>query len=165
MGKRLCSVLLSFCLVVGLMPCLAYAEVPHEGSASGSSAAQGDATGLAEATTTEAATSPENTTEGILLPRAENVVYVSANGDDTSGDGTVDNPYATLAKAVDAAAPGTQENPTVVCVMSDLEMTKSARFYNKHLLITSDESGPRTLTRGDEFETLQDTRVPRTILP
>ena len=64
MGKRLCSVLLSCCLVVGLMPCLAYAEVPHEGSASGSSAAQGDATGLAEATTTEAATSPENTTGG-----------------------------------------------------------------------------------------------------
>lgn len=156
MGKRLCSVLLSFCLVVGLMPCLAYAEVPHEGSASGSSAAQGDATGLAEATTTEAATSPENTTGGILLPRAENVVYVSAVGDDTSGDGTVDNPYATLAKAVDAAAPGTQENPTVVCVMSDLKMTKSARFYNKHLLIMSDESGPHTLTRGDEFETLQD---------
>lgn len=64
MGKRLCSVLLSFCLVVGLMPCLAYAEVPHEGSASGSSAAQEDVTGLAEATTTEAATSPENTTGG-----------------------------------------------------------------------------------------------------
>ena len=40
--------------------------------------------------------------------------------------------------------------------MSNLTMTQCARFYGKHLTITSGEGGPYTLTRGDDFGTQQD---------
>ena len=79
-------------------------------------------------------------------------VYVSAAGSDESGDGTESSPYATLAKAVDVAGDG-----AVIYVMSNLTMTKCARFYNKNLTITSGDGGPYTITRGDNFETLSDT--------
>ena|GEM_PF-3446225 len=58
-----------------------------------------------------------------LLPAAAyaaggTAVYVSSSGNDGTGDGSADKPYATLAKAVDAA-----ENGATVYVMSDLTMT------------------------------------------
>ena len=54
-----------------------------------------------------------------LLPAAAyaaggTAVYVSSSGNDGTGDGSADKPFATLAKAVDAAT---------VYVMSDLTMT------------------------------------------
>ena len=73
-------------------------------------------------------------------------VYVRSDGNDTTGDGSADKPYATLAKAVDAANDG-----ATVYVMSDLAMTECARFYSKSLTITSDENGPYTITRGSPF--------------
>lgn len=51
-------------------------------------------------------------------------VYVSSTGDDTAGDGSQSAPYATLAKAVDAAA----ADGATIYVMSDLTMTECARF-------------------------------------
>ena len=45
-------------------------------------------------------------------------VYVSSSGNDGTGDGSADKPFATLAKAVDAADDG-----ATVYVMSDLTMT------------------------------------------
>lgn len=78
-------------------------------------------------------------------------VYVRSDGNDTTGDGSADKPYATLAKAVDAANDG-----ATVYVMSDLAMTECARFYSKSLTITSDENGPYTITRGDNFAQQQD---------
>ena len=57
-----------------------------------------------------------------LLPgtalAAGDAVYVSSSGNDGTGDGSADKPFATLAKAVDAA-----ENGSTIYVMSDLTMT------------------------------------------
>ena len=50
-------------------------------------------------------------------------VYVRSDGNDTTGDGSADKPYATLAKAVDAADDG-----ATVYVMSDLTMTAPPVF-------------------------------------
>ena len=78
-------------------------------------------------------------------------VYVSSAGDDTNGNGSEDKPFATLAKAVEAA-----ENGATVYVMSDLNMTSCARFYNKSLTITSLGDATCTITRGDNFAQQQD---------
>lgn len=74
-------------------------------------------------------------------------VYVSAEGSDEDGKGTKESPYASLAKAVEQA-----EDGATVYVMSNLEMTKCARFYDKSLTITSGAGGPYTLSRSNEFE-------------
>lgn len=73
-------------------------------------------------------------------------VYVSSAGDDTNGNGSEDKPFATLAKAVDVAKDG-----ATIYVMSDLNMTSCARFYNKSLTITSLGDATCTITRGDNF--------------
>ena len=92
-----------------------------------------------------------------LLPAAAyadggTAVYVSSSdGNDGTGDGSADKPFATLAKAVDAA-----ENGATVYVMSNLTMKECARFYSKSLTITSDENGPYTVTRGSSFKTQSD---------
>ena len=91
-----------------------------------------------------------------LLPAAAyaaggTAVYVSSSGNDGTGDGSADKPYATLAKAVDAAKDG-----STIYVMSDLTMTECARFYSKSLTITSGEGGPYTVTRDNSFTTQSD---------
>ena len=63
-----------------------------------------------------------------LLPAAAyadggTAVYVSSSGNDGTGDGSADKPFATLAKAVDAADDG-----ATVYVMSDLTMTAPPVF-------------------------------------
>ncbi len=78
-------------------------------------------------------------------------IYVSSSGDDVSGNGTKDSPYATLAKAVDIAPDG-----ATIYVMTNLSMTQCARFYDKHLTITSSGEYAVTITRGDSFETQSD---------
>lgn len=79
-------------------------------------------------------------------------VYVSRDGSDETGTGSEESPYATLAKAVDAAG-----NGATICVMSDLTMTDSARFWNKHLTITSlNPDEPVTLTRGKDLSVVHD---------
>lgn len=71
-------------------------------------------------------------------------VYVSKNGDDTTGTGESDNPYATLQKAVSTALDG-----ATIYVMTDLTINELARITDKHLTITSvDPAHPVTLTRG-----------------
>ncbi|HIR91239.1 MAG TPA: hypothetical protein IAC01_05615, partial [Candidatus Limicola stercorigallinarum] len=77
-------------------------------------------------------------------------VYVSEDGHDETGDGSARNPVATLAKAVALAVPGTADNPTEIYVMSDLTMTASARYWNKHIAISSKGvNAPFTVTRGE----------------
>ena len=79
-------------------------------------------------------------------------IYVSSTGNDNTGTGSTDNPYATLAKAVDAAG-----NGATIYVMSDLTMTKCARYYDKDLTITSLYlNNPVTISRGTKFDTLSD---------
>ena len=82
---------------------------------------------------------------------ASSAVYVSSSGDDTTGDGTESSPYATLAKAVKAAQDG-----ATIYVMSNLTMEKCARFFDKHLTITSGDGGPYTITRAKGFKTQVD---------
>ena len=58
-----------------------------------------------------------------LLPAAAyadggTAVYVSSSGNDGTGDGSADKPYATLAKAVTEA-----EDGSTIYVMNDLTMT------------------------------------------
>lgn len=88
-------------------------------------------------------------------PAAQNdaaEIYVSSTGNDEQNTGTKDLPFATLAKAVDAAADG-----TTIYVMSDLTMDQCARFYDKSLKITSGEDGPYTITRSADFKQQSDT--------
>ena len=71
-------------------------------------------------------------------------IYVSSTGDDEQNTGTKDSPFATLTKAVEVASDG-----ATIYVMSDLAMNQCARFYDKHLTITSEQGGPFTITRGN----------------
>lgn len=91
-----------------------------------------------------------------LLPAAAyadggTAVYVSNSGND-GNVGTQTAPYATLAKAVTEA-----EDGSTIYVMSNLTMTKCARYYDKDLTITSlDPNNPVTISRGTEFDPLSD---------
>ena len=78
-------------------------------------------------------------------------VYVRSDGNDGTGNGSEDKPFATLAKAVDAAVDG-----ATIYVMSNLTMTSCARFYSKSLTITSLGDATCTITRGDNFARQQD---------
>ena len=78
-------------------------------------------------------------------------VYVRSDGNDGTGNGSEDKPFATLAKAVDAAVDG-----ATIYVMSNLTMTSCARFYSKSLTITSLGDATCTITRGDNFDQQQD---------
>ena len=92
---------------------------------------------------------------GEANPAAQNAaaeIYVSSTGNDEQNTGTKDLPFATLAKAVDAAADG-----AAIYVMSDLTMDQCARFYDKSLTITSGEGGPYTITRSADFNQQSDT--------
>ena len=73
-------------------------------------------------------------------------------GNDEQNTGTKDLPFATLAKAVDAAADG-----AAIYVMSDLTMDECARFYDKSLKITSGGGGLYTITRSAAFMQQSDT--------
>lgn len=100
---------------------------------------------------TEAINNEQKSITKAATDNSLDVVYVSDVGDDKEGAGTIDSPVATLSKAVSVAKSG-----ATIYVMSDLTMTECARFYNKHLTITSGDGGPYTLTRGDEFAQQQD---------
>ena len=79
-------------------------------------------------------------------------IYVSSTGNDATGNGSEAKPYATLAKAVDVAGSG-----ATIYVMSNLTMTKCARYYDKDLTITSLYlNNPVTISRGTKFDTLSD---------
>ncbi len=132
MRKLLLSVLLCSALVMGLLPAAAFAmelgNTPYGEQKNATKAAN---------------------------PAAQNgaaEIYVSSTGNDEQNTGTKDLPFATLAKAVDAAADG-----AAIYVMSDLTMKQCARFYDKSLKITSGEGGPYTITRSAAFKQQKDT--------
>ena len=132
MRKLLLSVLLCSALVMGLLPAAAFAME------------LGNAPYGEQKNATKAAN-----------PAAQNAaaeIYVSSTGNDEQNTGTKDLPFATLAKAVDAAADG-----AAIYIMSDLTMDQCARFYDKSLTITSGEGGPYTVTRSADFNLQSDT--------
>ena len=116
---RMMSALLVLCMLVSLFPAMVLAS---------------DVDQAPETTTSDPVPAAEPTQE----------LFVSDQGDDDTGSGSKDAPYATLQKAVEAARDG-----AVIYVMTDLEVNSLARVTDKHLTITSaDAENPVTLTRG-----------------
>ena len=155
MRKLLLSVLLCFAMVIGLLPTTTFAMElgnPPE------SVEETPTSTLEEQTVKEEPLFEHGEQEN--EPKVANLatqndaaeIYVSSTGNDEQNTGTKDLPFATLAKAVDAAADG-----ATIYVMSDLTMNQCARFYDKSLKITSGEGGPYTITRSADFNQQSDT--------
>ena len=155
MRKLLLSVLLCSALVMGLLPAAAFAA---ELGNTPESVEEAPTSVLEEQTVNEELLSEygeQKNAPGEANPAAQNnaaEVYVSSTGSDEQNTGTKDLPFATLAKAVDAAADG-----AAIYIMSDLTMDQCARFYDKSLTITSGEGGPYTITRSADFNRQSDT--------
>ena len=155
MRKLLLSVLLCAALVMGLLPTAAF---PMELGNTPEAVEKAPTSALEEQTVNEELLSEygeQKNAPGEANPAAQNAaaeIYVSSTGNDEQNTGTKDLPFATLAKAVDAAADG-----TTIYVMSDLTMDQCARFYDKSLKITSGEGGPYTITRSADFKQQSDT--------
>lgn len=155
MRKLLLSVLLCSALVMGLLPTAAFAM---ELGNTSESVEEAPTSALEEQTVNEELLSEygeQKNAPGEANPAAQNAaaeIYVSSTGNDEQNTGTKDLPFATLAKAVDAAADG-----AAIYVMSDLTMDQCARFYDKSLTITSGEGGPYTITRSADFNQQSDT--------
>lgn len=155
MRKLLLSVLLCAALVMGLLPTAAFpmelGNTPEPVEEAPTSAWEGQTVNeelLSEYG--EQKNAPKAADPAAQNDAAE--IYVSSTGNDEQNTGTKDLPFATLAKAVDAAADG-----TTIYVMSDLTMDQCARFYDKSLKITSGEGGPYTITRSADFKQQSDT--------
>ena len=155
MRKLLLSVLLCSALVMGLLPAAAFAT---ELGNTPESVEEAPTSALEEQTVNEELLSEygeQKNAPGEANPAAQNAaaeIYVSSTGNDEQNTGTKDLPFATLAKAVDAAADG-----AAIYIMSDLIMDQCARFYDKSLTITSGEGGPYTITRSTDFKQQSDT--------
>ena len=155
MRKLLLSVLLCSALVMGLLPAAAFAT---ELDNTTESVEEAPTSALEEQTVNEELLSEygeQKNAPGEADPAAQNAaaeIYVSSTGNDEQNTGTKDLPFATLAKAVDAAADG-----AAIYIMSDLTMDQCARFYDKSLTITSGEGGPYTVTRSADFNRQSDT--------
>lgn len=155
MRKLLLSVLLCAALVMGLLPTAAF---PMELGNTPEAVEEAPTSALEEQTVNEELLSEygeQKNAPKAADPAAQNdaaEIYVSSTGNDEQNTGTKDIPFATLAKAVDAAADG-----TTIYVMSDLTMDQCARFYDKSLKITSGEGGPYTITRSADFKQQSDT--------
>lgn len=154
MRKLLLSVLLCAALVMGLLPTAAF---PMELGNAPESVEEAPTSAWEEQTVNEERLSEygeQKNAPKAADPAAQNdaaEIYVSSTGNDEQNTGTKDLPFATLAKAVDAAADG-----TTIYVMSDLTMDQCARFYDKSLKITSGEGGPYTITRSADFKQQSD---------
>lgn len=155
MRKLLLSVVLCSALVMGLLPAAAFAM--ELGNAP-ESVEKAPTSALEKQTVSEELLSEygeQKNAPKTANPAAQNdaaEIYVSSTGNDEGNNGTKDLPFATLTKAVNAAADG-----ATIYVMSDLTMDQCARFYDKSLKITSGEDRPFTITRSADFEQQSDT--------
>ena len=155
MRKLLLSVFLCFAMVMGLLPTATFAlelgNAPWSVEKTPTSALKGQT--VKEEPVSEYG-EQKNAPRVANLPTQNDAtdIYVSSTGNDAQNTSTKDLPFATLAKAVDAAADG-----ATIYVMSDLTMDQCARFYDKSLTITSGEGGPYTVTRSADFNLQSDT--------
>ncbi len=167
MRKLSLSVLLCFVMAMGLLSAAAFAAEPDgapepaaeaqissisEGQASEGQQASQEGQASEEAQQSEEKQKSEKKQllgQGGQANQTE--FYVSSAGDDANNTGAKDSPFATLAKAVEAAPDG-----ATIYVMSDLSMDKCARFFDKSLKITSGEGGPYTITRAAGFKQQSD---------
>ena len=92
-----------------------------------------------------------DTREDTPEPAATDIYVSSTAGNDSNAGTTQNTAVATLEKAVQIAPDG-----ATIYVMSNLTMTKCARFYSKSLTITSLGDATYTITRGDNFAQQQD---------
>ena len=76
--------------------------------------------------------------------------YVSSDGSDAAGDGSREAPFATLSRAAEAACTAASARVYII-LLSDLSCYKTARFYNKEIVLLSDEA-PCRLVRAADFE-------------
>ena len=154
MRKLLLSVVLCSALVMGLLPAAAFAM---ELGNTPESVEKAPTSALEKQTVSEELLSEygeQKNAPKTADPAAQNdaaEIYVSSTGNDAQNTGTKDLPFATLAKAVDAAADG-----ATIYVMSNLTMNQCARFYDKSLKITSGKGGPFTITRSADFKQQND---------
>lgn len=86
---------------------------------------------------------------------ASTEIYVSSAGNDTTGDGTQANPYATLSKAAEVANASASKTVNVY-VMSDLTSAACARFNDHDVTIRGMGTTTPTIYRGDTFATISD---------
>ena len=155
MRKLLLSVVLCSALVMGLLPAAAFAM---ELGNTPESVEKAPTSALEKQTVSEELLSEygeQKNAPKTANPAAQNdaaEIYVSSTGNDAQNTGTKECPFATLTKAVGAAADG-----ATIYVMNDLTMDQSARFYDKSLKITSGEDGPFTITRSADFKQQSDT--------
>ena len=154
MRKLLLSVVLCSALVMGLLPAAAFAM--ELGNAP-ESVEKAPTSALEKQTVSEELLSEygeQKNAPKTANPAAQNdaaEIYVSSTGNDEQNTSTKECPFATLTKAVDAAADG-----ATIYVMSNLTMDQCARFYDKSLKITSGKGGPFTITRSADFKQQSD---------
>ena len=151
MKKRLLSAFLSLCMVLTMVPAVAFAvEDPNVVSES-VNLVQGDETNANnnDSDDKQLAEKEELAGDGNESDLTESApVYVSDSGNDETGEGTAESPYATLAKAVEVA-----ENGATIYLRSNLTSTQYAIVSNKK--ITIDGNG-YTVTRGEDFQAWTD---------
>ena len=81
-------------------------------------------------------------------------IFVSIDGNDETGDGSRELPFATLSHAAEAAN-GAASDTVYIVLLSDIVSTRLARFYDKHIILVSDAE-TQTVTRGSGFEPAYD---------
>jgi uncharacterized repeat protein (TIGR02543 family) len=81
----------------------------------------------------------------------DEVYYVSADGDNVTGDGSQANPWASLSRTVEAVHDSAGNN-YLVYVMTDLTLTNAARYYDNRVTITSLGDTPFTVTRAQSTD-------------
>ena len=84
----------------------------------------------------------------VLLSNEEAEIYVSADGNDGNGDGSKENPYASLAKAAEVVCADETGKAFVIHVMDDLTANASARFFAHNVTIIGDGDTAPVITRG-----------------
>ena len=80
------------------------------------------------------------------------IIFVNASGNDESGDGTQEQPYASLRKAVEEANKSAEKDITIQ-LQSPITITRCARIVDKNVTINGNG---HTVTRGDNFERISD---------
>lgn len=145
--RKVFALLLSISMTLGLIAVPAFAE--DNGEAESVSPATEETTQEKTPEPADPTANPVEDPEGTPEPEPEPAkpVYVSATGNNETGDGSQGKPYATLTKAVEEA-----EDGSTIYVLTDLLLTdtETARITDKHVTITSaDPENPVTLTRGE----------------
>ncbi len=145
MKRRLLSALLAMAMLLTMVPA-AFAADGDMPDQSMESTENISALGNEPSETPDEPGAPTDPEEDTTV--SADAVYVSNEGSDTDGTGSKESPYATLAKAVDAAPDG-----ATIYVMSDLTASSLALVDKKNITI---DGNNKTITRADDFTPTND---------